>query len=156
MTIGFFADSYGRERTISLASIVFIAGALLQAASYTVTQIVSHKHNSFCSPLLITVADTGSFHLGHRRGCLLRRSSALYHGDRAGRGPRSNRSNPAHDSVFWGDDSILCCIRVLLHRLQRLVALSSGSPGLARPPIGVRLLELGTPFATMASGTRTV
>ncbi|KAI0133006.1 general substrate transporter [Xylariales sp. AK1849] len=39
MTIGFFADSYGRERTISLASVVFIAGALLQSASYTVTQI---------------------------------------------------------------------------------------------------------------------
>ncbi|KAI1343399.1 putative sugar transporter [Xylariaceae sp. FL0016] len=39
MTIGFFADSCGRERTISLASSVFIAGALLQAASYTIAQI---------------------------------------------------------------------------------------------------------------------
>ncbi|KAH6652554.1 permease of the major facilitator superfamily [Truncatella angustata] len=39
MTVGFLADSVGRERTISLASIVFITGALLQAASYTVTQM---------------------------------------------------------------------------------------------------------------------
>ncbi|KAI1780143.1 putative sugar transporter [Hypoxylon cercidicola] len=39
MTTGFFADSCGRERTISLASTVFIAGALLQAASYTIAQI---------------------------------------------------------------------------------------------------------------------
>jgi hypothetical protein len=40
MTIGFFADEYGRERTIALASVVFIAGALLQAASRTMVQIV--------------------------------------------------------------------------------------------------------------------
>ncbi|KAI1107909.1 putative sugar transporter [Jackrogersella minutella] len=39
MTTGFFADSCGRERTISLASTVFIIGALLQAASYTIAQI---------------------------------------------------------------------------------------------------------------------
>ncbi|KAI1170398.1 general substrate transporter [Nemania sp. FL0916] len=39
LTIGFFADAWGRERTISLASVVFIIGALLQAASYTVAQI---------------------------------------------------------------------------------------------------------------------
>ncbi|KAI0533868.1 general substrate transporter [Xylaria digitata] len=39
LTIGLFADSCGRERTISLASIVFVIGALLQAASYTVAQI---------------------------------------------------------------------------------------------------------------------
>lgn len=39
MTIGFFADSLGRERTLSSASIIFIAGALLQAASYTITQM---------------------------------------------------------------------------------------------------------------------
>ncbi|TGJ78976.1 hypothetical protein E0Z10_g9787 [Xylaria hypoxylon] len=39
LTIGLFADSCGRERTISLASTVFIIGALLQAASYTVAQI---------------------------------------------------------------------------------------------------------------------
>lgn len=41
MTTGFFADVCGRERTIALASTVFIAGALLQAASYTIAQIVS-------------------------------------------------------------------------------------------------------------------
>ncbi|KAI1429090.1 general substrate transporter [Xylaria sp. FL1777] len=39
LTIGLFADSCGRERTISLASTVFIIGALLQAASYTIAQI---------------------------------------------------------------------------------------------------------------------
>ncbi|KAK6954230.1 hypothetical protein Daesc_004196 [Daldinia eschscholtzii] len=39
MTTGFFADVCGRERTISLASTVFVAGALLQAASYTIAQI---------------------------------------------------------------------------------------------------------------------
>ena len=39
MTIGYLADAFGRERTISLASVVFIAGALLQAASYTISQI---------------------------------------------------------------------------------------------------------------------
>lgn len=41
LTIGVFADACGRERTISLASTVFIIGALLQAASYTIAQIVS-------------------------------------------------------------------------------------------------------------------
>ncbi|KAI2629580.1 putative sugar transporter [Hypoxylon sp. NC1633] len=39
MTTGFFADACGRERTISLASTVFIVGALIQAASYTIMQI---------------------------------------------------------------------------------------------------------------------
>ncbi|KAH8886219.1 permease of the major facilitator superfamily [Thozetella sp. PMI_491] len=39
MTIGFLADEYGRERTISLASVVLIAGALLQAGSHTIAQI---------------------------------------------------------------------------------------------------------------------
>ncbi|KAI0476499.1 permease of the major facilitator superfamily [Xylariaceae sp. FL0804] len=39
LTVGFFADTCGRERTISLASTVFIAGALLQAASYSIAQI---------------------------------------------------------------------------------------------------------------------
>ncbi|KAI1119958.1 general substrate transporter [Nemania abortiva] len=39
LTIGFFADVCGRERTLSLASIVFIIGALQQAASYTISQI---------------------------------------------------------------------------------------------------------------------
>ncbi|KAI0439501.1 general substrate transporter [Xylaria telfairii] len=39
LTIGFFADVCGRERTISLASTVFIVGALLQAASTTIAQI---------------------------------------------------------------------------------------------------------------------
>ncbi|KAI8629474.1 general substrate transporter [Xylariaceae sp. FL1651] len=39
LTIGFFADICGRERTISLASTVVIVGALLQAASNTIAQI---------------------------------------------------------------------------------------------------------------------
>lgn len=41
MAIGFFADRIGRERTLSLASAVFIVGAVIQAASYSITQIVS-------------------------------------------------------------------------------------------------------------------
>ncbi|KAI0964970.1 general substrate transporter [Xylaria arbuscula] len=47
LTIGFFADSCGRERTISLASSVFILGALLQAASYTIAQMISAKLTLF-------------------------------------------------------------------------------------------------------------
>ncbi|KAJ3578625.1 hypothetical protein NPX13_g1940 [Xylaria arbuscula] len=43
LTIGVFADACGRERTISLASTVFIIGALLQAASYTIAQIERYE-----------------------------------------------------------------------------------------------------------------
>lgn len=43
MTTGYFADACGRERTISLASTVFIVGALLQAGSYTIAQIVRFR-----------------------------------------------------------------------------------------------------------------
>ncbi|KAI0148670.1 putative sugar transporter [Xylariaceae sp. FL1272] len=39
LAVGYFADVCGRERTISLASTVFVAGALLQATSYTIPQI---------------------------------------------------------------------------------------------------------------------
>ncbi|KAI0898490.1 putative sugar transporter [Annulohypoxylon nitens] len=39
MTTGFFADACGRERTIALASTVFIIGALIQAGSHTIAQI---------------------------------------------------------------------------------------------------------------------
>jgi MFS family permease len=39
MSIGFLADHYGRERTLSIASIVFIIGAIVQAASYDVPTI---------------------------------------------------------------------------------------------------------------------
>ncbi len=41
IAIGYFADKIGRDRTLSLASVVFIIGAIIQAASYSVTQIVS-------------------------------------------------------------------------------------------------------------------
>ena len=34
MSIGLLSDRYGRERSISIASIVFILGAIIQAASY--------------------------------------------------------------------------------------------------------------------------
>ncbi|KAJ2969857.1 hypothetical protein NUW58_g9872 [Xylaria curta] len=47
LTVGFFADVCGRERTISLASTVFIVGALIQAASYTIAQIVGKAHYGF-------------------------------------------------------------------------------------------------------------
>lgn len=39
MSIGYLADQYGRERTLSRASIVFIAGAIIQAASYDIPTI---------------------------------------------------------------------------------------------------------------------
>ncbi|KAI1501194.1 permease of the major facilitator superfamily [Biscogniauxia marginata] len=39
MTIGFFADTCGRERTLSMASVVFVIGALLQSVSHTITQM---------------------------------------------------------------------------------------------------------------------
>ncbi|KAI1331571.1 putative sugar transporter [Xylariaceae sp. FL0255] len=39
LTVGYLADTFGRERTLSLASTVFIAGALLQAVSNTIPQI---------------------------------------------------------------------------------------------------------------------
>jgi hypothetical protein len=41
MSIGYLADVFGRERTLSLATIVFICGALIQAASFSVVEIVS-------------------------------------------------------------------------------------------------------------------
>lgn len=42
MSLGYLADPLGRERTLSIACAVFIVGAVLQAASYTVVQIVSN------------------------------------------------------------------------------------------------------------------
>ncbi|KAI0593681.1 permease of the major facilitator superfamily [Biscogniauxia sp. FL1348] len=39
MTTGFFADACGRERTLSMASVVFIMGALLQSVSNTIPQM---------------------------------------------------------------------------------------------------------------------
>ncbi|KIX03552.1 uncharacterized protein Z518_07105 [Rhinocladiella mackenziei CBS 650.93] len=39
MSIGYLADHYGRERTLSIASVVFIVGALIQSASYDVPTI---------------------------------------------------------------------------------------------------------------------
>lgn len=43
MNIGLLADEFGRERTLSLASIVFVIGALIQAASNSIRQIVSNS-----------------------------------------------------------------------------------------------------------------
>lgn len=42
MSLGYLADPLGRERTLSVVCAVFIVGAVLQAASYTVVQIVSY------------------------------------------------------------------------------------------------------------------
>lgn len=53
LTIGFFADACGRERTISLASTVFIIGALLQTVSSTIAQIVCLDHLVFLFLLLL-------------------------------------------------------------------------------------------------------
>ena len=41
LSVGRLADGYGRERTISLASIVFVIGAFIQTVSYTLWQMVS-------------------------------------------------------------------------------------------------------------------
>ncbi|KAH9886847.1 putative sugar transporter [Xylariomycetidae sp. FL2044] len=62
LTIGYFADNYGRERTMSLASSVFIVGALLQATSSTIAQICTGRfilgigvgNYSACVPLYIS------------------------------------------------------------------------------------------------------
>ena len=40
MSLGYLADPIGRERTLSIACFVFVIGALLQTASYSITQIV--------------------------------------------------------------------------------------------------------------------
>jgi MFS family permease len=40
MSLGYLADPLGRERTLSIACAVFTVGAILQAASYTIVQIV--------------------------------------------------------------------------------------------------------------------
>lgn len=40
MSIGYLADPIGRERTLAVACVVFVIGAVIQAASYTITQIV--------------------------------------------------------------------------------------------------------------------
>jgi MFS family permease len=41
MSLGYLADPIGRERTLAIASFVFIIGAILQATSYSIVQIVS-------------------------------------------------------------------------------------------------------------------
>lgn len=43
LSVGFLADSCGRERTLSIASVVFIVGAILQCASYDIVQITIGK-----------------------------------------------------------------------------------------------------------------
>ncbi|KAF2762350.1 permease of the major facilitator superfamily [Pseudovirgaria hyperparasitica] len=40
LSIGFLADRIGRERTLAVATLVFNLGAVLQAASYSVSQII--------------------------------------------------------------------------------------------------------------------
>jgi len=40
MSLGYLADPIGRERTLAVACLVFIVGAVLQATSYSITQIV--------------------------------------------------------------------------------------------------------------------
>lgn len=40
MSLGYLADPIGRERTLAVACVVFIVGAVLQTASYTIAQIV--------------------------------------------------------------------------------------------------------------------
>lgn len=43
MSTGSLSDRYGRERMLAIASVVFVIGAVLQAASYTVVQIVNSQ-----------------------------------------------------------------------------------------------------------------
>lgn len=40
MSLGYLADPIGRERTLAVACVVFVIGAILQTASCTITQIV--------------------------------------------------------------------------------------------------------------------
>lgn len=46
MSLGYLADPIGRERTLAVACVVFIVGAVLQTASYTITQIVRFSANN--------------------------------------------------------------------------------------------------------------
>lgn len=39
MSTGFLADDVGRERTLAIASVVFVVGAVIQCASYSIVQI---------------------------------------------------------------------------------------------------------------------
>lgn len=43
MSLGYLADPIGRERTLAIACVVFIIGAILQATSYSIVQIVSYS-----------------------------------------------------------------------------------------------------------------
>lgn len=45
LSLGYLADPIGRERTLAVACVVFVVGAVLQTASYTITQIVSFPTN---------------------------------------------------------------------------------------------------------------
>lgn len=40
ISVGYLADPYGSERTLSVTSVVFIISALLQSVSYSIAQIV--------------------------------------------------------------------------------------------------------------------
>jgi MFS family permease len=42
LSLGYLADPIGRERTLAVASVVFIIGAILQATAYSITQIVGY------------------------------------------------------------------------------------------------------------------
>lgn len=43
LLLGILADLYGRERTLALASVITILGALVQASSYTLTQMTAGR-----------------------------------------------------------------------------------------------------------------
>lgn len=42
MSLGYLADPIGRERTLAIACFFFIIGAIIQATSYSIIQIVSN------------------------------------------------------------------------------------------------------------------
>lgn len=53
MSLGSLADPIGRERTLAVACFVFIVGAVLQATSYSIAQIVRLDPCFFTAMLVV-------------------------------------------------------------------------------------------------------
>ena len=75
MSLGYLADPYGRERTLAFASVIVIIGAMIQAASYSITQIVGAVHFQFEKTL--TTTDNWTSHTRLWGGNLRRWCSAV-------------------------------------------------------------------------------
>lgn len=57
MSTGSLSGRYGHERMLAIASVVFIIGAVLQAASYIVVQIMRNRSRFTHIPLSNKIID---------------------------------------------------------------------------------------------------